>query len=39
VDRALGDLLERERALLGRLTAPERGRLAGLLRTLLESFD
>ena len=39
VDRALGDLLERERALLGRLTAAERGRLAGLLRTLLEGFD
>jgi DNA-binding MarR family transcriptional regulator len=39
VDRALGNLLERERTLLGRLTAPERERLAGLLRTLLEGFD
>jgi DNA-binding MarR family transcriptional regulator len=39
VDRALADLLERERALLGRLPAPERTRLAALLRTLLEGFD
>ena len=39
VDGALGNLLERERALLGRLTAAERARLAGLLRALLEGFD
>ena len=39
VDRALGNLLERERALLGRLTPAERKQLAGLLRTLLEGFD
>lgn len=39
VDGSLANLLERERALLGRLTAPERARLASLLRTLLEGFD
>lgn len=39
VDGALGNLLERERALLGRLSPGERTRLAGLLRTLLEGFD
>lgn len=39
VDRALADLLERERALLGRLSAAERTRLASLLRALLEDFD
>jgi DNA-binding MarR family transcriptional regulator len=39
VDRAMGNLLERERALLGRLTPAERSRLADLLRTLLEGFD
>lgn len=39
VDGALGNLLERERALLGRLTAAEQRELAGLLRTLLEGFD
>ena len=39
VDGALGNLLERERALLGRLTAAEQRELAALLRTLLEGFD
>jgi len=39
VDGAMGNLLERERALLGRLTATEQAQLAALLRTLLEGFD
>jgi len=39
VDGALGNLLERERELLGRLTPAEQRELAGLLRTLLEGFD
>jgi DNA-binding MarR family transcriptional regulator len=39
VDGAMGNLLERERDLLGRLTAPEQASLAALLRTLLEGFD
>ena len=39
VDGAMGNLLERERGLLGRLTAPEQAQLAALLRTLLEGFD
>jgi DNA-binding MarR family transcriptional regulator len=39
VDRAMTDLLERERTLLGGLTTTEQARLAALLRTLLERFD
>jgi DNA-binding MarR family transcriptional regulator len=39
VDAALRSLLERERALLERLTAAERVELARLLRALLEPFD
>lgn len=38
-DAALGNLLERERELLGPLGAEERSRLAHLLRSLLEPFD
>jgi DNA-binding MarR family transcriptional regulator len=39
VDGAMGNLLERERVLLGRLTPAEQAGLAALLRTLLEGFD
>jgi DNA-binding MarR family transcriptional regulator len=38
-DHALSDLLERERELLANLSEADRGRLAGLLRCLLEPFD
>jgi DNA-binding MarR family transcriptional regulator len=39
VDAAFGDLLDRERELLGGLGSAESERLAGLLRTLLIPFD
>jgi DNA-binding MarR family transcriptional regulator len=39
VDDALADLLTVERGLLGELGEPDRVRLAGLLRDLLEPFD
>jgi DNA-binding MarR family transcriptional regulator len=39
VDAAFGDLLDRERELLGELSPVERRQLAGLLRTLLVPFD
>ncbi|MDP9399249.1 MAG: MarR family transcriptional regulator [Actinomycetota bacterium] len=39
VDAALADLLERERKLLETLTPAQQDALAGLLRTLVASFD
>ena len=39
VDAALADLLERERKLLETLTPAQQDTLAGLLRTLVASFD
>lgn len=39
VDRALGNLLERERQLLSELDAEDQDRLSALLRRLLEPFD
>lgn len=39
VDAAMSTLLDVERALLGSLPAPERTRLADLLRTLVAPFD
>lgn len=39
VDAALGDLLDRERELLGELSPTDQRRLADLLRTLLVPFD
>ena len=39
VDAAFGDLLDRERLLLGGLSGADRRHLAGLLRTLLVPFD
>lgn len=39
VDAAFGDLLDRERELLGELSSEQRRQLAGLLRTLLVPFD
>ena len=39
VDAAFGDLLDRERELLGELSPDQRRQLAGLLRTLLVPFD
>ena len=38
-DAAMGDLLERERRLLGRLSEQDRGTLAALLRTVLVHFE
>jgi DNA-binding MarR family transcriptional regulator len=39
VDSAFAGLLDREHDLLGRLSAADRGRLAGLLRVLVSPFD
>ena len=39
VDAAIGDLLDRERALLGQLDQRQRETLAGLLRMVLAPFD
>ena len=39
VDAAMADLLERERQLLGELTAQERDALAAMLRRLLSPFE
>jgi DNA-binding MarR family transcriptional regulator len=39
VDAAIGDLLDRERALLGQLDQQQWETLAGLLRTVLAPFD
>ena len=39
VDAAIGDLLDRERSLLAGLEPGQRETLAGLLRTVLASFD
>ena len=39
VDAAVGDLLDRERRLLGGLSEPDRNTLAGLLRSVLVNFE